>query len=381
MKKYDTPKQLADLEEKRTLLMRRINQWREVQLAYIPAIGSLVAHSASELFSLVQSGDTQSLVSAEAIPLFLPSSLSSNLQNTPGFAEALARELRLRTAQADDALADIRHHLRIISGLWQFKKLSISGTGNNANTRMRTLFNRFNHRMQCCVKRYRAAHATLLAADPGGSWVDRLQDLKDADVRGPGKDDFTSSNGRFEQSWIWLVPHARSEAEADSSEEVADEGMRVEWAKSLARKNRWEEEVLITEEEMRRVVCYYEWKESWWLKQLEGHTAGRDSIQHGIGAYAHKQAYLCKCLAKSFAMAWLPFLQSKGVVPDWKSRYDQLVPNIQEPRTSSAPGHDLTDQDNELDGKEVIDDQFDEEVDEEEQYLEHASFDTFGLDD
>ena len=116
MKKYETQNQLADLEDKRRILIGRINKWREVQLAYIPDIGSLVANTTSKLLSATQS------LEAEDIPLFLPSSLSSNLQSTPGFTKTLAREIQLRITQADDALADIRCHLRIISGLWQFKR-------------------------------------------------------------------------------------------------------------------------------------------------------------------------------------------------------------------------------------------------------------------
>ena len=95
-------------------------------MAYIPGIGPLVANTASKLLSLT----------AEDVPLFLPSSLSPNHQNTPGFSKILAHETQLHIAQADDALADIRHQLRIISGLWQFKKVNVSGTGNQPNTRM-----------------------------------------------------------------------------------------------------------------------------------------------------------------------------------------------------------------------------------------------------
>ena len=124
IKKYITQKQLADLEEKRRILISRINKWREIQLAYIPDIGPLVANTASKLLS-----DSHSLA-AEDVPLFLPSSLSANFQSSPGFSKTLAHEIQLRIAQADDALGDIRHHLRIISGLWQFKKVNISGTGN-----------------------------------------------------------------------------------------------------------------------------------------------------------------------------------------------------------------------------------------------------------
>ena len=66
IKKYETQKELADLEEKRRILISHINnlKWREIQLAYIPDIGSLVANTTSKLLS-------ESLA-AEDVPLFLP---------------------------------------------------------------------------------------------------------------------------------------------------------------------------------------------------------------------------------------------------------------------------------------------------------------------
>lgn len=327
MKKYETQKQLADLEEKRRILMARINQWRQVQLAYIPAVGPLVANVTSQLLSVAQE--------AERIPLFLPSSLPSDLQNTTDLSKSLTREVRLRFAQADDALHDIRHHLRIISGLWRFKKVNISGTGNRPNTRMRTLFNRFNHRLKKSVLRYQAAYTALLTADSGGEWKNRLRNLQNSDIRGPGKDDFyiqepgnrgpEPSKGRFEISWIWLVPRSVTEVEADSSEQVLDEGMRIEWSKSQARKMRWEEEVELIQEEMRRTVVYYEWKASWWLQKNIQDPTIDDSTRHGIAAYAQKQAYYCKCLAESFASTWLPYLQSQGTIPEWGHRYVDVI--------------------------------------------------------
>ena len=328
IKKYETQKELADLEEKRRILISRINKWREIQLAYIPDIGSLVANMASKLLS--------GSLAAEDVPLFLPSSLSPNFQSAPAFMKTLGRETQLCIAQADDALADIRHHLRIISGLWLFKKVNISGTGNRPNTRMRSLFNRFNHRMRQSVLRYRAARSSLLAANlERQHWEDRLKDLKDSDVRGPGKDDFYlqeagkatygASKGRYEISWIWLVPQTKSEIDRNSSEQVFDEGLRVEWSKSQARKMRWEEEVQIIQEEMRRTIVYYEWKQQWWLDRNSQPTPSDDSIQLGITAYSQKQAYSCKCMADSFAMAWLPFLQAEGIIPEWESRYKHLV--------------------------------------------------------
>jgi hypothetical protein len=184
--------------------------------------------------------------------------------------------------------------------------------------------------MRQSVLRYRSARSALLADNSGGhDWKDRLKDLKDSDVCGPGKDDFylqepgKVSKGRYEISWIWLVPKSKSEVNTNRSEEVFDEGLRVEWSKSQARKMRWEEEVHIIQEEMRRTIVYYEWKQQWWLKQNPWPTTSEDTIQHGILAYSQKQAHYCKCMAESFAMAWLPFLRSEGITPEWEHRYSQ----------------------------------------------------------
>jgi len=45
-------------------------------------------------------------------------------------------------------------------------------------------------------------------------------------------------------------------------------GMRVKWAKTHARANRWQEEVILLMEEMRHVVVYLDWKALWWRTQV-----------------------------------------------------------------------------------------------------------------
>ena len=51
--------------------------------------------------------------------------------------------------------------------------------------------------MRQSVLHYQAAHSALLAANlEGQHWKDRLKDLKDSDVHGPGKDDFYLQEAR-----------------------------------------------------------------------------------------------------------------------------------------------------------------------------------------
>ena len=109
-------KQLADLEEKRSSLIRQIRVWRPIQLAYTPHVASLLP--------LVQ-GDTTDgdgqYSNPESMPLYLPSSLPPDISQRPELKEIRETEYRLREAQADDALAEVRRLRRVIQGLWQFK--------------------------------------------------------------------------------------------------------------------------------------------------------------------------------------------------------------------------------------------------------------------
>jgi len=131
-KRVKTSKQHADLQEKRNTLACRIQQWREVQLAYMPSVATLVVRSTTSSNEL--EGNL-----AENVPLYLPSGILDATRQL--ITHVADKELRLRIAQADEALEDVRRGRRMITGLVQFKKLNISGAGNKPNTRMRTLYN------------------------------------------------------------------------------------------------------------------------------------------------------------------------------------------------------------------------------------------------
>ena len=97
--------------------------------------------------------------------------------------------------------------------------------------------------------------------------------------------------------------------------------MRVEWAKTHARANRWQEEVLLLTEEMRRVVAYLDWKASWWRAQGSRRDDVRADITDGLTAYAHQQADLMHKLAESFAALWYPVLVAEGISIEWPEHY------------------------------------------------------------
>jgi hypothetical protein len=100
-------------------------------------------------------------------------------------------------------------------------------------------------------------------------------------------------------------------------------GLQCEWAKSKARADRWSEEVLLLAEEMRRVICFLDWKASWWVMQAAARTDLPQDIKDGIIAYVSKQAHINRSLAKDFAVRWRPILLSGGFTIEWPSLYMQ----------------------------------------------------------
>lgn len=291
----------------------------------MPCVGNLLIQSATAADNA--ESPSQSFEPAESIPLYLPSSVPQRLRKSSELSGVIDKERRLRVAQAEDALADIRRQRRIISGLWHFKKLNVDGTGNRTCTRIRALYNRFSLRTQQCAGRYRAARSALVALDPDGSWQLHLRELKDNDIRGPGKDDGQAGSSRFEPSWIWLVRRVSSAPDMGNTEEALDDSLRVEWSRSHARKDRWEEEVLIIQEEMRRVITYHEWKAEWWRSRAMRRSGLDAATLQGVAAYAEKQAHLSEQLAQQCAIRWVPALKEKGILPEWGERYSTFVTN------------------------------------------------------
>jgi hypothetical protein len=321
-------KDLANLHDKRTGLLRRIHTWREVQLIYIPHIASLLPNLQTFSGDQATSGEAEvATIPAEDMPLFLPSSLPAHIRKLPELQSICNLEQRLREPLANDALSDIRRQRRIIQGLWSFKRINISGSGNRPNTRMITLYQRFQSKTRRAVQKYRVARSALSNLDPNGPWQLNYKELRDSDISGPGRDpeDSSTTSSRYEPSWIWLMPRVEQTSNSQTVEDEFNDCMRVEWAKARARMMRWKEEVEIVQEEMRRVIVYHRWKAGWWQRQSVRRISGDSDIRNGLVGYAHKQAAICMRMAEQCVTAWLPHLKGKGANPSWGADYTSLL--------------------------------------------------------
>ncbi len=267
------------------------------------------------------------LMKAENIRLWMPSSLPPVLRSSlpAGLSD---KERRLRIAQADDSLEDLRRLRRIITGIADFSRLNVTGTGQRTGGKVRTLFGKFQEKVRRAAERYRTARAALVSLDKGGKWEGRFKELRDSDIRGPGREHDVASEGRYEMSWIWLVPRGPGMALLEGVDGQLDpaeflENVKVEWARSKARAERWGEEVILLKEEMRRVVEYFEWKTRWWRAQPARRRDTPSALSRGLSAYAEYQASVFERLADHCARRWLPYLRTRGeAMPSWSARYN-----------------------------------------------------------
>lgn len=74
--------------------------------------------------------------------------------------------------------------------------------------------------------------------------------------------------------------------------------MRIEWCKARARLERWEEDVELLTEEMRRVLAFFEWDAARWDERGKDFESSDDVVLEGHRAYAQRQATLRRSLAQ-----------------------------------------------------------------------------------
>ncbi|TFK79917.1 hypothetical protein K466DRAFT_504786, partial [Polyporus arcularius HHB13444] len=267
----NSDKSAAELQEKQTLIKRRIALWQAIQDVHMPQVPALRARALPVQQSAISSHDPCSTSKAEDIKLFLPSALPASLRQLESLASLCDKERRLRLAQLSDCLEDIRRLRRVLTGITQFKRLNVSNTGQRANTRIRALYARFEAKIHRSVLRYRAARVAMEALNPAGGWAQQYRELRDEDISGPGRDD-DASEGRQELSWIWLAST----------------------------------------------------KAAWWRNQAGRRSDASPQLARALSIYAEKQALVMDRLQRHFVALWIPYLESSGPLPPWAVQYAGL---------------------------------------------------------
>ena len=294
------------LFERRGSLLHQIKKWRKLQAIYMPGVLDINL-------------DSSQSEKAESMKLWLPSQVEDpNKRASLCVHGVIGSEKELRFGQLQDSLDDLRRARRVRHGLILFHKVQLAGEGQRTQTKARSAMQTLQDRIDKSVRRYRLARNALLRLDPGHDWQNIYLPLTEADNRGPGKEleEIGASDGQYSQSWIW-----RSSTTVVSQDEV-NEDMRLEWAQCMARAARWEEEVILLQEEMRRVVQFLEWKSRDWFSRVDARAdTVAPAVRAGISAYAKKQGYIFLNLAIRFSQRWHSTLASLSLPRTWAAEF------------------------------------------------------------
>ncbi|TFK60790.1 hypothetical protein BDN72DRAFT_778956, partial [Pluteus cervinus] len=284
-------------------LQWRIEQWIGVQERYVPGTNILRQDESAPENRIKEPWQT---------PLFLPSSLPNS---TPCDGRLLMIEWRLRTAQAHTGLDELRRALRMRSFLYIDKDRF--SRGQRQNTRSQSQIQRTQGKVDAAAFKYRSARSAIKVLAPllqEVGWEKEYPCLEKEDVQplrfdtdGAAENEKKKkkkdrqSEGRRKVSWIWgtLGNGELSEGAYLSAY------LRVEWCKSRARAKRWQEEVLLLREEMRRVLAFLEAQAIEWTAR-SGFVGvnSDDAQQEGYCAYALGQAVMRRELRAHFEEMW-----------------------------------------------------------------------------
>jgi len=354
------------LADSRKLLANDIRAFRVIQKVYMPGLSHLLDDTEE---------DSRFSTRPELFKLMLPSQLSPDERTSWCLPGLSTLEARLRYAQADDALAEICRLRQLFQGLSDQTRKHITNTQSTGRTRSQGTFDRYKAQISRSAAMYRTARRALIALNPKDEivkWSARFLELNDADIRGPGRELDEPSDGHTVSSWIWLVPKSSqpldipSPTNADtntpneqelsqraaSGEEVAV-SIRAHWARCQARAERHEEEVELTLEEMRRTIEFFKWKSRWWLTlgdaRANSEVPPDPQVQHGLRAYANRQASIYSSLATTYEDHWRKFLVDHSLGTEWLGQ----TPMTPFPADNSIPAVDV---DAPLEGDEDVDD-------------------------
>ncbi|KAJ3525770.1 hypothetical protein NMY22_g10437 [Coprinellus aureogranulatus] len=283
---HSRDRHITRIQLKSNAIVRKVDAWYHRLQLYIPSSVLLRQdHLASS-----------KTVKAYDLPLWLPSEIGRRAE----YPRDLARiEFRLRTAQAQDALSTIRRNLQ--------RRVTVA----------LNLLSTLQKKIQDAKEEYTRARSALLALAPilGEKGVENVfLKLEDSDLKPLSADSVTApSQGQtkqVEKSWIWKHPGAAT----DNVTAYEAETRKIEWAKTRARSHRYQEEILIVQEEMQRTLRFFQWKEDQWrlrasvmqlAAQQNGTTPPTAEHDEGLKAYSERQASIWKGMRLSCMKKWV----------------------------------------------------------------------------
>ncbi|KAJ7060539.1 hypothetical protein C8F01DRAFT_988536, partial [Mycena amicta] len=253
---------------------------------------------------------------AEDVKLWFPSDLTETQRGRACKRGLMDIKGKLRQAQCGDALARIRSLLYTKTHLIHYR--NANSVGQHATTRSSTLISRVTDQIAREVAKYRQAW-TALRRLMGDAYAPQLRELLDADVNvraavesdagarlrlgrvgaaGRARNEPTEQAQGGAVSWIWW-------AVREEDDEVGlHDAVRVRWSKTLARRDRWIEEVRLLREEMKRVLRSLHSIQQEWRARIECGRSVEPVLAAGLAAYAKRQVSVHQWMAERFVEGW-----------------------------------------------------------------------------
>ncbi|KAJ7029322.1 hypothetical protein C8F04DRAFT_1264984 [Mycena alexandri] len=304
-----TDVQTVGFLKRRAVLTKRIRAFRKLQRTYMPKVRRFLNATQRALW------DSEAEREPEAVRLFMPSEMGDKTKREKACAVGLAEvEAELRVGEAREALEELRQGLRTRTMTNRYRLRHC--TGQRLLTRGQGILRQINVKIHKTKLRYRYARHALTRLKEHGPWERELKVLEESDVRALNERALTEEEaaqrrgvhdykeigeeggiaalgavalgeGRRTLSWIWYTAKT---TEPDEAELV--EALRVEWCKAYARMNRWHEDVVLVEEEMRRTIEYGYWSAYEWLARSteRANSEVSEELQEGLMVYALEQA-------------------------------------------------------------------------------------------
>ncbi|KAG1784907.1 uncharacterized protein HD556DRAFT_1451293 [Suillus plorans] len=273
---HSTDLQRSKIQDRTNALQRKIEQWCQVQLLYMPSASRVRTTRSS-------SAGTSTEEKAHEIDLLLPSKLKEHTRDTICDERLCRFEWELRRGQSFDALDDLRRHLLLRTHLYKFKDTNIREAADQYRRARNALQN---------------LHQTLGEHD----WQDVFLVLEVSHIHSMSEGEVGQSEGNRTLSWIWKMRGV------STAGDVLTDALQIEWCKARARANRWTEEVELLLEEMRRVRVFLSWHATWWDEQADRRVGLPAAEAEGINGYARRQAVLRRNIRDAFTSMWGVFV-------------------------------------------------------------------------
>ncbi|KAG2151533.1 hypothetical protein DEU56DRAFT_869093 [Suillus clintonianus] len=274
-----------ELEEQH--LQCRIEAWVKVQELYIPMVAALRRDKSNDV------------ITPESFQLLLPSHVGGTTTYDLKFQTI---EWKLRYGEARDTLRSLRSNLRAQTAVLKYKDRNLRGQG--ANTRARNTLKGINGRIEAASSRYQDARKALVVLTPlvkETGWQSSLRPLNCEDIQGMSDLLWGQTEGRRKLSWIWNMRGAHGD---ELCNDGSMEDMKIEWCKARAHVMQRKEEVELLQEEMRRILQFFDWQATSWDERANQSWSEGPAEREGKIAYARRQAALRRALSVACRSSW-----------------------------------------------------------------------------